>query len=115
MTAGKLEFGTLNLTMITTETENVDIHSTLYYLYDGRIVVAGVTQTGKRPSFSGIGKGESFVTEVIAEVGVRHNLTVNSKYLGFGQIIDFDYHYKMYDGIQNWYDYTIDFGIENLS
>lgn len=115
MTAGKLEFGSLNLSMITTETENVDIHSTLYTLYDSRAIIAGVSRTNKRPSFHGVGKGETFITDVVAEVGSRHNLTVNSKHLGYGQILDFNYHYKMCDGIQNWYDYSIDFGMENLS
>lgn len=115
MTAGKLEFGSLNLSMITTETENIDIHSTLYTLYDSRVVIAGVTQTNKRPSFHGVAKGETFITDIIAETGVRHNLTVNSKYLGYGQILDFNYRYKNYDGLQNWYDFSIDMGIENLS
>lgn len=115
MPAGKLQFGNLNLSWVTEETEGVEIYSTIFNLYDGRTIISGVSQVGTRPSFNGISRGESFVTDVVAEVGSRHNLTVNDKALGVAQIVSFDYSYDRYDGSYNYYRWRLGFGVENLS
>jgi len=115
MPAGKLEFETLNLTMITAEEHRPEIYSTIYNLYDGRTIISGVSNVGRRPSFSGIAKGEAFINSIINQIGERHNLTVNDIGYGVCQIIDFDYSYDRYDGSSNWYHYRLDFAKENLS
>ena len=115
MPAGRLEFGTLNLSLITNEDEGVEVFSTPYILFDGRTIVAGVSETGERPSFRGVAKGESFVTAITNKIGSRYNLTVNDKAFGLCQIIDFDYNYDRYNGLQNIYKFKLDFAKENLS
>jgi len=115
MTAALLEFGNLSLPWITTENVGIEIYSTPYELYDGRTIVAGVTQTGKRPTFNGIAVGTDFVDDVIAEVGSRHNLSVDDSFLGIAQIIKFDYSYYGYSGGNRYFKYTLGFATENLS
>ena len=115
MTAGLLTFGNLSLPMITTEDQGVQIFSTPYILYDGRTIVSGVSSVGKRPSFRGVAKGESFVNDILDEVSDRHVLTVNGKNMSVSQIISFDYNYDRYDGLQNIYKYRLGFATENLS
>lgn len=115
MTAGKLEFGTLNLSFITAESHRIDIHSTIYDLYDGRRIVSGVSNVGRNPSFNGIAEAESFVNSIINKVGERHNLTCNGIGYGICQIVGFDFNYNRYDGTNNWYNYKLDFSKENLS
>jgi len=115
MTAGLLEFGNVSLPYTTSEDEGVEIYSTPFNLYDGRTIVSGVSQTGKRPSFRGINKDRTFVTTIISEVGNRHNLTISDEGLGYGQITSFDYSYNRFDGSHKWYNWRLGFTLENLS
>ena len=115
MPVGKLQFGGLNLSMVTGEDDEISIYSTPNVLYDGRIVVAGVTQVGKAPTFSGVFRNRTTADGIISEVGQRHNLTVSDEYFGYGQIISFDFSYWQNDGLDNWYKFTLGFQLENLS
>lgn len=115
MTKGLLMFGNLSLPWITDETEGINVYSTPFVLYDGRTIVSGVSEVGKVPSFRGVAKGEGFVTSILAEMGDRHNLTVNEKYMGYGGITSFSYSYMSTNSIDNYYRYSIGFHLENLS
>lgn len=112
---GVLLFGTLNLSWIIDETENVEIFSTPYILYDGRTIVAGVSEVSKSMSLRGVAKGEGFITDITDEVSNRHNITLNEKFLGYGQITSFGYSYMSTNDIDNYYRFNIGLHIENLS
>lgn len=115
MTAGLLEFGNLSLPWVTAESVKVQVYSTPYILYDGRTIVAGITETGSRPSFSGVSQGETFISDITSEVGSRHNLTVNDVGFGMSQIISFDYSYMSFSNNTNYYKYKLGMAGENIS
>jgi len=115
MSAGLLEFGNLSLPWVTAESVTVHVYSTPYVLYDGRTIVAGITETGSRPTFNGVATGETFITDITSEIGSRHNLTVNDIGFGVSQIINFDYSYMSFSNNTNYYKYRLGFATENLS
>ena len=112
---GVLLFGTLNLSWITAESEGVEIHSTPFTLYDSRTIVSGISEVGKTVSLRGVAKGEGFVTDVIDEVSKRRNITLNEKFLGYGQITSFGYSYMSTNDIDNYYRFNLGIHIENIS